>query len=379
MRYRRLRELFEIRKRSIEEYKQRLLIIISRYKTIREWRGTPGGRALFEYGISWYKPDAQAISLDVVTVWAWKPFWPWEKHKPSREYKEEVDPITAGFTPEEAEELRKEFKRIGKEWDGTIVGLPVQPAIDNIVRYIKGMIEKEYKVKITPMDMYEALTELGTKFIHPERGKLWPEKLVSVKPGEKWIYSPYFVYVEFTLLRAVLRLPNGAMIEDLWFEPFMIATVTQNIVIAKLLEIIAKRKRLEREIRMMIGEIGIVETEKGEKVFKTMDELLKEEFPELFGGEEKKEKKEEGKKLFLEMKNAIDKIRKAIGNFFTKWLGIKVLWVYPGPYDTLMSQRMARFHQIYTGTTYGQLLAFLKAKTNFPYGAAAWVSPKGEE
>ena len=375
--------MLEISKKSIEEYKQVLIKIISRYKTIRDWRGDLSDAIKqLEYGISWYKPDAQAMSLDITTVWAWRPFWPYEKYKPSREMETEVFALEAGFTKEEYEELKKHMP---PDWNGMVPGLPAEPAYDNVVRYIISQIEENYHVKITPKDVLEVITDLHVLYIHPERDtRFWPHHITTLKPGEKWPISPYFIYIEYTMLRSVIKLPNGATIEDLWIEPFKIATVTQNIIIGKMLELVAKRKQLEMEIRTMIGEVAELH-EKGEKVFKTIDELVKEEFPEIYLSEEEQKKLEEEKKKLekkstsIGLKEAINKIRKAIGDFFSKYLGIKVLWVYPGPYDPVMYHRISKSWQRRVGRMYQELLDFLKAKTGFPSGKIKWVGSKLEE
>jgi len=368
-RYKQIKELAEMRRKSIEEYRDQLRVTISRYKSMKETRESEGGRWALEK-TSFFRPDAQAMSLDTTVVWCWKPYAPYDKYKATREALDKVDALDAGFTPEEIKQIHEAFKKNGKKWDGKVFGLPVQPSYDKIVRMIIKEIESDpayakYGIKITPMDVLEVIEQLALNYVSPERHEeKWPETVTTVRPGERWVFSPYFMFLEFTVVRLVIKLPDGSMLENPMFDPIRMRFVTQNIIIGRMLELRAKRYALDREISQMVGEYGV--TELGD-----IDEILKKEYPELYGGEKKEEPEKINmiKKISVDIKNAITNIRSSIGGFLHN-LGINLMFVYPGPYDKLMFDRMTRFHATIAGPMFSKMTSYLKSALNVP--GAKW-------
>ncbi|MEM5880816.1 MAG: hypothetical protein QXW01_03205 [Candidatus Aenigmatarchaeota archaeon] len=340
-RYRRLKELVEARKRSIEEYKNSLRPIIARYKMINDALSSSGGRAAILR--SFFRPDAQAFSIDSMTLWAWKAITPAEKWKASYERIAKILPEEAGFTQQEIEELIK--KGIIKPGD-KIDSLPVEPSIDNVVRKIKREIEKEYKIRLTASDLFEARKRLLNRYSAGAavgtEGVLWP-------------FSPYFVFVELPLERAVLFLPNGVQIEDLIIR-LRTYVKTQNIIIGHILELIAREKRFEYEIGALFGEFGLSKDR-----WESVENMLKEEFGEIYG-EYKEIKEDEQKKE----KNLLDQIL----GFFSKiseYVGINLTFIRArGPYEFIVSDRITKYYLKQAGVLFSEIRNYFNLVFNVP-------------
>ena len=357
-RYKRILSVVEMRKASIEEYREMLKPTIARYKMITEALSMPEGRA----GIlkaAHMRPDAQAISVDKVTLWAWKPFQVAEKYKITREYFDQIPASKAGFTRSEILEIKK---HLGEKWDEKVSGLPQEPSIDRVVRAFRPIIEKEYGVKITAYDLYKAREMLLDQF---------RKSLPALGGKEPWVFSPYFTFICIPMERTVLRLPNGAQVEDLWIENLYAATRTQNLILVNCLELIARDKQLEQYISRMLGEMGEKEgkilsiekiVEEGYKeVYKTLEEIEKEEKEKKL--KEKLEKAEESRKRVKELGK---KIRLGIGKFFATF-GLELRFFRAvGPYEFAMHHRLAKYHQRETGGNFARIVRYLKKSFGVP-------------
>jgi hypothetical protein len=345
-RYERLKELAVARENSVKEYKEMLKPIIARYKMINDMLSSQEGRTSIVR--SFFRPDAQAFSLDSMVIWAWKPFAPEEKWKASREYFDKIPAKEAGFTDEEIREIRK---RTGKKYideNGMIEALPVEPSIDRIVRKIKGEIEDEYKVKITIEDLFEARRRLLNRY------KAGPEGV----GGITWPFSPYFVFVEIPMLRTVLVLPDGTQIEDLGIENLKTYVKTQNIIIGHILEIMAREKVLENYISSLLGEFGF---DKEGKI-KRVEDILKEEFPFIYAEGEAEE--------FLEVKKGKEEKKGKAFDFISKildYFGIQLSFFRAyGPYEHNVTHRIAKYYFKYSGTIFNLIKNYLNASFKVP-------------
>ncbi len=349
-RYRRLKELAVARENSVKEYKEMLKPTIARYKMINDALSSSGMRKwMFT---SFFRPEAQAFSIDTMTIWAWKPFAPEEKWKVAREYFGKVSLKDAGFTSEEVKELKE--RGVIKGEDAMIDALPIEPSIDRIVRLIMKRINEEYKslgVELTIADVFEARSRLVEQFRSHSSTQTSPVV---------WPFSPYFIFVEIPLARAVLVLPNGAQIEDLTVGNLRTYVKTQNIIIGHLMEVIAKEKILENYIDSLLGELGF---DKEGKI-KSVRDMLKEEFLFIYGERKDLEKyfapqtqkKEEGGKINL---NFIQK--------FFDYFGINVAFFRSyGPYEHNVTYRLAKYYFKVSGAVFSQIKNYLHASFQVP-------------
>jgi hypothetical protein len=340
-RFRTLLGLVEARKKSYYEYKEMIKPTLKRYKSI-----TDGiGRMDLERAAFW-RPESQAMSLDSAIIWAWKPFAAPEKYKAPREAPLDKIPLgKAGFKPEDIEELVKSGKL--KEDELVVKALPVEPSIDEIVRENIKEIEKEYGVKITAVDIYNAREKLVKKF---------EESVTGVTTYEAWIFSPYFIFFEIPILRFVCRLPDGTEIEDLMFDRFKAYLSTQNIIILRLIELEARDKQLDNYIKQLLGEMGV--TAGGGEV--SLEELEKEYLIKL--GEEEGKKK----KASLPSLDFFKQIRSAVSKFL-EFFGIKAaLFRAEGPYEFIGPERLAKYYFKEVGTTFQMVVGYLKSAFGVP-------------
>jgi len=313
-RYERLKELAVARENSVREYKEMLKPTIARYKMINDSLSSAEGRVGMY--TSFLRPEAQAFSVDSMTIWAWKPFAPGEKWKITREYFDKISLRDAGFSNEEIEELKR--SGVIKEKSMLVDALPMEPSIDRIVRLIMKRINEEYKtlgVELTIVDVFKARERLVEQF---------KSHSGSATSPVVWPFSPYFVFAEIPLVRAVVVLPNGIQLEDLSVSNLKTYVKTQNIIIGHIMELIAKEKALENYIDSLLGEFGFDKEGK----MRSVKDMLKKEFVFIYGEskdveeylsfQEKKENKRSEKKAKL--------LQKILRLFWHKPCFLQVLW-----------------------------------------------------
>ncbi len=344
-RFESLVSLVAARKKSVKEYKEMVKPIIARHRTIKE----KAPEASFLQQSPWFMQGAQAASQDSVRIWAWKPFAPTEKYKITREYFDEIKPEEAGFRKSEIKEIKDKLKEKYENKNITEVSddmflnryrveaLPAEPSIDNVVRRLVKLIQNEYKVKITPFELFKARSALVEQFRLSARG---------ASEGEGWVYSPYFIFVDIPMYRTVLKLPNGQEFEDVWIQPLTAATRTQNLIVAHELELIARDMQLDNYIDQLLGERGVLST--GEEA--SLKELVEaEEFkpPEILE-EEKKKMKPEKNKLGVSSEEKLRhfEIFDSISKFFAKTgIGPLQFFTSRGPYEWNINHRLAKIYQ----------------------------------
>ena len=362
-RYRRLRMMAAARKASIIEYRNQIIPLLSRYKALTEYREVENYRKMLQ-GISWFRPDTEALSLDFSEVWAWKPFT--VKEEPFKSPREAYDKITlreAGFNSKE----RKELREAGKE---TIPAMPVVPIMDKYVRGIMKQIQAEYKIKMTAVDVYNIVEGLSNKFKAPEPLKptVVPEHAeTAIRAGPRWEFSPYFIFLRIPILRMTLKLPNGGMVEDIIFDGMQAFNCTQNIIIGRLLELNAMKRKTERDIGILLGNIDPV-------TFEKIDDIVTREYPDIYveDEEERKKIKQEKQSKLREASNKLQNFREKFTDFRSRFgkflakLGLNLMFVYPGPYEKLMYERMSKMMQRGPGVAFLEVDTFLKRKAGVP-------------
>ncbi len=331
-RYKNLLTLVEARRNSIREYKEMAKPIIARYKMLKDALQIPKVRGTLLR--SFFRPDAQAITIDTMRLWAWKPIAPVEKYKVTREVLDKVSLRKAGFTSKEINFLKEH----GVKKD-EISALPVIPMVDNVVRVIVKNIEKRYGVVITPLDVYNVVEELA---------KYYTQGRIGFGGGEAWFFSPYFVFLEIPMTRLVIRMPDGAQAEVLEIKWLTARAKTQNIILGHLLELKARERVLERDIHSLLGDFVFKEDTK--KWIET-ESFLKEEYPELYG------KASEVMSLEppMEKENWVKKTEK-----WFKKIGWNVSFVRGyGPYELAFKDRMTKFYFVETGKEFGKMKKFI--------------------
>jgi hypothetical protein len=341
-RYENLLRLVEGRKKSLEEIKAQLKPTILRYRAIKEElsKGTL-------QKVAYWHPGAQAISMDYVHLWAWKPFAPSEKYKVTRTSLDKISALKAGFLRSEIEEIKK----VKKDWDGKVEALPQEPSIDHVVRRYAKKIEEAYRVKLTPYDLFKAREMLVEKFKATAKG---------LGGMEAWIFSPYYIFLDLPLHRMVIRLPGGTEIEDIFISNLSAAVKTQNIVILHCLEVVARDKEIEQYLAQLLGEKGI----RAEQLL-LIEEIKKFEYPEIFGKLEKKEKKKE-KGALEEIKEGWKKFRRNLVKFFENF-GWQIKFLRAeGPYEFAFKDRITKYYFAEAAGSYDTVNGFFKSAFKVP-------------
>src|SRR3989344_6290615 len=360
-RYKNLLIILEARKKSVDEYRNMLRPTIARYKMLNDALSNKERRTDIQR--SWLHPEAQAQSADWMTLWAWKPVAPNEKYKIARESPDKISPFEAGFTKDDIEELKKDTTI---KFKGTVDSLPMEPSIDKVVRRFIPAIQSEWGVKLSAVDIYKARQILVTQF---------KETIVGLGGREPWIWSPYFVFLDIPMFRTVLRLPNGEEIEDVQIEDMSGSTQTQNLIIIHLLELVAKEKQLDNYMAELLGEMGYMDKDTEKNRLLATDEIMKEEFPEIFITKEEEydkfmEKMKKQKEMAMKVAN---KSKNIVGDVLSK-TGLNVSFLQAhGPYEFAIHQRVTKFYQPITGPEFLRVASFLKSKFDVPgYEGVPW-------
>jgi len=297
-RFNRIFSMAKSRKKSIQEYKDMIKPYIARYKSIVEMGSSKEGRQdLLDN--SWARPNAQAVSVDRSVIWAMKAFHPPDFYRAGTEAMtdDEIDVRRMPFPPEFRQQVAKNYNALKDADFGKIKVSPngIEPLDKYVIKYAP-YIEEHYKIKITPLvllearkDFFEMCSEMG-----------WTD--------------PYFVVLDMTIMRSIVKLPDGAELEDIMITPFLPYLDTQNIVLLRMLELRAQKMALENYIKEMIGEMP--EGAKVQDVLKEYDDL----FEYKFEAPEKKEKKK-----------SLD---------FAKTTGLDLTFFRRGPYEPHFEDRV---------------------------------------
>lgn len=366
-RYTRLKSMSEARRKSIEEYRNAMKPLITRYREIKDMTTAPFLKTLF-----FFRPDSQAVSIDETTIWAWRPFISPDIFRPPRETYDRVTFKEAGFynlakyyvKGKNEEEKKKEREKIISQINQlerenkTVPPLPALPIIDRPLIAIIRQIELEYNVEITPEILYEHIKNFSDRFVPPDLAS-------PTKGGIRWPFSPYFVFVEMTVDRTVIKMPSGEMIEDIWIEPLKTYNSTQNIILGRKLELWAKTQKEERDIELLLG----IKIEQDNK-FIEMNKIGEEDYPEVFLNKEERNKNLKGGKKTLSIprntiSENIEEFGLKIAEFLRK-LGIDARFFYPGPYEKLMSEKMTKMMQLAPGRAHGTITEYLKKVAGVP-------------
>jgi hypothetical protein len=294
-RYRSILERLYARKASIEEYRNWIRPLIRRILQIREVDDkTLTMNKNLPVGIG------MPVALQYIEYWAWtsgEGLEPEEHHKAARELYQASG--TGGLPGLQRLKVR----------EGKVPRFRIEPYDDVVKKFIPD-IQKWHGVKITKEDVLEA------------RKRLYEEG----NPTYEW-----YVLVHFPVSILQYKLPNGLDVEDVDFNKLSVVFLTQNMILLKILEMIAEEKKIDVYIDELLGKKVMVDG-----CIKEIDDLLHEDFPEIY----KKEELEESKKTFLyefneSLKKSMTKFQTTLNTLF----GLKTLFV-KGPYDPHFADRM---------------------------------------
>jgi len=222
-----LKKLLLMRKTSIDKYKEMLRPLIARHLAIKEEPSF-----FTSAGTSYIKSATYPMLIDSTRWWIIKSIPPfmheYEKVRRANLKKEEMGVVL--------DELKKDVSD-----SETSISLPVEPSIDRVVMAGIEVINSKFGTNFSLKDVLEIRQNLYNKEYNPAPSK------------ERWKLSPYYVFVEISLDRTLLRNYSGIEIEDFWFEikPFLIS---QNLAILMYLQIKALNNYYEKQINSFFGE-----------------------------------------------------------------------------------------------------------------------------
>ncbi len=177
----------------------------------------------------------------------------------------------------------------------------IEPYDDVVKKWIPE-IEKKHGVKITKEDILEARRRLFT----------------TGSPGNYW-----YIMLQIPVGIQVMKTREGQEIEDIDFNPISSIFVTQNVVLERIIEIIAEEKKVDYYIEELLGKKIVGE----DGIVKSLDEVLKEDFPEIYGKMEEEESSVFKTDINSKIKNSVRTFCEKLYELF----GIELLLV-KGPY-----------------------------------------------
>ncbi|MFQ6020614.1 MAG: hypothetical protein ACE5J4_01175 [Candidatus Aenigmatarchaeota archaeon] len=328
-RYSTLRSLVEARKRTVQEYRDWLKPYISRFKMTKLAGEKPELRAkIFK---SFADITGQSTFANGIRIWAWKPLKSKEPRRPAAE-------VIGDFIVHPYDDYVRENFILEKN-----KGLAaLYPWLNNDRKYcykcksyFDPVVNKCNKCGSIALEVKKVADEIVEKEIIPA----WKKKEMRLDPAEL-----YYTFFDIDILRLGTRLQVGEL-EDITFY-IRTFEITQNILLVKILELKCRERELERYIDEILG---IKLEERG------IEEIVKEEYPELFG-------KEPGKKTFFSDLRFIGK--KYVKPFKKiKKPKIKgIMLMKPGPYERDLVERITKQYLKVSASHFLEMLNFLKQK-----------------
>jgi len=329
-RYKMLSGLVGSRKKSIKEYRDWLKPYIARFRMTK----LGGERVRVRAGTlkSFADITGLAVFSNGIRVFAWKPLKTVEFRRPAAELKGE-------FIINPYDDFIRENYVLGPK--GLV---SIYPWLGHDRKYCPKC--KAYylpdviicnKCKSTALVDKKYADEIVEKEILPS----WTRRERELDPFEL-----YYVFLDMDILRLGTRLPVGEL-EDITFT-MKNYTISQNVLLVKLLELKCRDMELEIYIDEMLG----VKFEE-----KEIEDIVKEEFPELFP-----EKKISGLKTYVK---GLRDTYKGYSDFFKKFKLPKfksLMFVRPGPYETDFKERISKHYLTVSGIHFNTVVDFIKSK-----------------
>jgi len=197
----------------------------------------------------------------------------------------------------------------------------IEPYDDVVKKWIPE-IEKKHGVKITKEDILEARRRLFTQG----------------SPGNYW-----YIMLQIPVAMQVMKTREGQEIEDIDFNPISSIFVTQNVVLERIIEIIAEEKKVDYYIEELLGKKIVGE----DGIVKSLDEVLKEDFPEIYGKMEEEESSVFKTDINSKIKNSVRTFCEKLYELF----GIELSLV-KGPYSGNLKNLITHLSRIESDNKY---------------------------
>jgi hypothetical protein len=242
-RFERIKNLLEMRKFSIESYKEMVRPLIKKWLSYQE--------SIPSKITPWAKPASMAQAVESTTFWMIKPI-PFSQYEAEEIYYESKlkNLKELGIKDEEIlEKLGVEKNKINE-----IISkrLPVEPSIDRITLIGLLVLNEHFNLDLNLKDLIEIRNFLIDK--------------TRVRVGEEvWKLSPYYAFFEISLDRTIFKMPDGTELEDVWLQisPYLIS---QNIAILILIQEKMLDKHVDDIANRFLGEGKKIEIERKESI-----------------------------------------------------------------------------------------------------------------
>jgi hypothetical protein len=331
-RYETLKGMVHARQKSVNEYKEWLKPYIARFKMTKLGGERKPIRA--ETFKSFADITGEATFANGIRIYAWKILKSRDIRKPAAEIKRH------GFIIYPYDNYIRENFILD-----TRKGLAhIYPWLNNDRKYCKKcnsyfspVIVRCEKCGTVNLQIRKLADEIIEKEIIPA----WKKKEMALDPTEM-----YYVFFDFDVLRLGSRLPVGEL-EDITFE-IKTYVLSQNIMLVKLLELKCRERELERYIDEMLG-ISLEE--------RSISDLMKEEYPDLFPKEKPKTEFEKFVSGFTGIKKGLGKVKKVK---MPKIPGLML--AKPGQYERDFKEKITKQYLKISAEHFLEILGFLKAK-----------------
>jgi hypothetical protein len=324
----RIQTLVRAREQSVNQYKEWLKPYIARHKLLEEGLASEGGRKSRR---THFVPSiGQAVSSNEVTLWVWRGL-------------------------ESPEIMKIPHELLAKENLTTFEGCYDEWLQKEVIFHPKHGLVADYPwitkkwARETAKDIYESL--------------MMPNDI-------------YYSFCEISLTRTNIKLPTGFELEDGWFV-INNAFMSQNIMLAKLMELKAKEEEFEQYVNKLVGvsyfnydeaknyvEGQLEKRKKGENI---KDEDIIDGLVKKFEGVGVD--KESAKELFERIKGRPPPA--AFSSFLgdlvdNLGLGDFMFFKGKGPYEKDLKDRITKFYLVPLGKNrYAPIVNFIKQKIGY--------------
>ncbi|MEM5820465.1 MAG: hypothetical protein QW678_02375 [Candidatus Aenigmatarchaeota archaeon] len=233
-----LRKLLIMRKNSIDKYKEMLRPLIARYFSFKEEPSIFTSTSL-----SFIKPATYPLLIESTKLWLIKsipPFYfEYEKIRQASLSLERIGLISENIIKLVDKSKEEKIKKIV---------MPVEPSVDRVVLAGLEVINQKFGTNFSINDVLDI-----RESIYKKEYEVSPDK-------ERWKLSPYYVFVEISLDRVLLKTYSGIEIEDFAFsiKPYLIS---QNLAFLMYLQTKALDTYYEQQINSFFGESLLKEIE----------------------------------------------------------------------------------------------------------------------
>ncbi len=351
-RYLNILSLMNSRQKSIEEYKRWLRPYIVQHEMFKESFETPesgGAGSTHRITIS-----AHSTSVHNIGLYAWRPYRPGDMFRATTTRRE--IPVQAVFLrknnkrlkdnpslEKRVEEKMKAFKLdINGRGKTTFWINPYDDMVKSVLYGEKHLREAGANFEGKYVDSKNGGQALAEEypFLTPEEIEIRVFEIIKASESEMQtsyntlqLHPDYLYYIFWDMFfnRAIISIPQGAN-DDLmiWVK---LAFVSQNVMLAKLVEKWAMEKKFDYEVEEMLGlrkfEVGKSD-EFAAGITGKLEDFAKKQFPNLYGVAESKNP----------IKEAL-KITESLNDFLGKF-NIDFMLYRKGPYESTTWERITR-------------------------------------